>query len=108
MAPLLTVFNHLVLPPKVPGEADTDSASIANAIGQRLVHACDTLITIAGRSEDAWASIQHCLHACLRVNQGRLEKASLKLEFHNLQPGETLILHIVEQNAALLVRRDVG
>ena len=107
MASLLTVFNHLVLPPKVPGQADPDSASIGNSIGSLLLHACDTLISLAGHSEEAWVSIRRCLHACLRVNQGRLEKAALELEFRNLQPGETLILHIVEQNAALLVRRNV-
>ena len=109
MSSLSSIFNHLVLPPKLPGQADPNSATIENGILLRFIHACNTLRNIT-RSESAeiWESMRRLLHACLRLNAGgRLEKASMLLEFEKIKPNDTLILYVVEQNAALLVRRNV-
>jgi hypothetical protein len=108
MALLESLFNHLVLPPKLPGQQDTDTELINENILTRLIHACNTLGNITGQEfADTWASIGHSLRLCLHLNQGRLEKSSMLYEFCHLQPNHLLILHIVEQNAALLVRRQV-
>jgi len=108
MALLESVFNHLVLPPKLPGQLDTDKEDIESSILTRLIHACDTLGKLSGQEfTQTWASLLKSLRVCLNVNQGRLEKKSMLHEFCSLQPNDLLILHVVEQNAALLIRRHV-
>jgi hypothetical protein len=108
MALLESVFNHLVMPPKLPGQLDTDTEGIEHDILTRLIRACDTLGKFAGQEfAETWASLCHSLRVCLNVNQARLEKGLMLQEFYNLQPNNLLILHVVEQNAALLIRRHV-
>lgn len=105
---LESVFNHLVLPPKLPGQPDTDTPGIEHSILTRLIRACDTLDKLAGQGfAETWAPISNSLCTCLNLNRGRLEKASLLQEFQSIQPKVSLILHVVEQNAALIIRRDM-
>ncbi len=106
MTLLESVFNHLVLPPRLPGQQDTDITDIEQSILTRLIRACDTLGRLTGPSlAPTWASVRHSLRVCRKINPGRLEKASLLQEFSTLRPKDLLILHVVEQNAALLIRR---
>ncbi|MCJ1402282.1 hypothetical protein MMC11_005502 [Xylographa trunciseda] len=108
MALLESVFNHLVLPPKLPGHRDIDFEGIEQSILTRLIRACDTLGQFTGQPfRETWASVRYSLCMCLNVNPGRLEKASVLQEFSNLQRNGLLILYVVEQNAALLIRRHV-
>jgi hypothetical protein len=105
---LESVFNHLVLPPKVPGQRDTDTEGIERSILARFVRACDTISKFTGQEyAETWTSILRSLSTCLNINQGRLEKRAMLYEFGNIQPKELLILHVVEQNAAVLIRRRV-
>jgi hypothetical protein len=106
MALLERVFNHLVLPPKLPDRLDPNKDDIEHDILKRLIHACDTLSELSGQEfTQTWAPLYKSLRSCLRVNQGRLEKNSMLHEFDSLQHDDLLILHVVEQNAALLIRR---
>jgi hypothetical protein len=108
MTSLESVFNHLVLPPNLPGRQDPDIEAVADSILTRLLRACDTLIKIPdGLFADTWASIRRTLCVCHELNGGRLEKTSLLREFRNLGLDHLLILHVVEQNAAVLIRRHV-
>ena len=108
MALLESLFNHLVLPPKLPGQQDTNTELINEIILTRLINACNTLGKLTGEEFiDTWTSISHSLRLCLHLHQERLEKRSMLYEFCHLQPNHVLILYIVEQNAALLVRRQV-
>jgi hypothetical protein len=100
------VFNHLVLPPKLPAKQDIDIAAIEQCILTRLITACETLAKLATqKSAETWSSIRQSLRICRNINPGRLEKASMLHEFRNLSRKDILILHVVEQNAALLIRR---
>ncbi|KAF7944017.1 hypothetical protein EAE96_010427 [Botrytis aclada] len=101
---LESIFNHLVLPPKLPARQDTDIEAIQQSIMTRLVDACVTLESFTG----LFSSVCHSLHLSLDVNIGHLEKKSILQAFCNLQPHDILILHVVEQNAALLVRLHVN
>jgi hypothetical protein len=108
MALLESVFNHLVLPPKLPGQQDIDIEGIKQSILTRLICACDTLGKFTDQQfAETWASVRRSLRVCLDINPGRLEKASMLQEFCNLQPEDLLILHVVEHNAALLIRHDI-
>ncbi|RFU32830.1 hypothetical protein B7463_g3489, partial [Scytalidium lignicola] len=106
---LESVFNHLVLPPKVPGQADEDTEGIKRNILDRLIQACNTISKYSDEEfERIWASIRSSLRICSELNGDHLEKELLIGEFRNLQPNDQLILHVVEQNAALLIRRHVS
>jgi hypothetical protein len=108
MALLESAFNHLVLPPKLPGQRDIDIESIERSILTRLIHACDTLGKLTGQQfAETWASVLRSLHVCLNVNSGRLEKTLMMQEFCDLQRNDLLILHVMEQNGALLIRRHI-
>ncbi|XP_044715963.1 P-loop containing nucleoside triphosphate hydrolase [Hirsutella rhossiliensis] len=84
MEPLDLVFNHLVLPPKLPNHRDLDTEAIGSAILARLQSACR--VGIAEASFDA----QHFLR-----------------DMANFRPDDVFLLRISEQNAALLIRRHV-
>jgi hypothetical protein len=102
------VFNHLVLPPKLPGYRDGNLNAIEQDILTRLMRACETLRESTGSQFEAtWTSVHESLQSCARINVGRLERASLQREFCDLKPDGLLILYVVQQNAALLVRRRV-
>jgi hypothetical protein len=108
MVLLESVFNHLVLPPKLPGHRDIDIEGIEHDILTRLIRACDTVGKLTSQQfGETWASIRYSLRICLNINPGRLEKVSVLQEFCNLQRNGVLILYVVEQNAALFIRRHI-
>lgn len=109
MALLQSVFNHLVLPPKLPGQQDVDLEAIEQNILTRLIRACDSLENLTGKEfRETWTSIRHSLRICLDIKVVHLERALVREELRKLQRNGMLILYVVEQNAALLVRRGIG
>ena len=109
MASLTSIFNHLVLPPKLPGQQDADIQHISNDILERLIKATSTLGEFVGQKQaPAWCALDQSLRRCQFLHaSGYLEKQSLISAFQNLKHRESLILHILEQNAALIIRPDV-
>ncbi|PQE19066.1 p-loop containing nucleoside triphosphate hydrolase protein [Rutstroemia sp. NJR-2017a BBW] len=108
LALLEAVFNHLVLPPKLPERQDTDIESIQQSILSRLIQACGTLEQSTGNEfRDTWASLRRSLRVCRDTNLGHLEIVSMLKAFADLEENNILILHVVEQNAALLIRRNI-
>ncbi|KAK8065728.1 hypothetical protein PG997_012475 [Apiospora hydei] len=106
MASLEAVYNHLVLPPKVPGGQDSDLDSIQNDILRRLLEACHCLRNITGPElEGTWEAVAKSLKVCQQLNQGRLDKDKLVQAFNTLDNEHVLILYVVQQNAALVIRR---
>ncbi|KAI0116069.1 hypothetical protein F4776DRAFT_319624 [Hypoxylon sp. NC0597] len=105
---LHTVFNHLVLPPQLPGNQDSDIQTLSLEISGRLIHACETVNALVDRPwSDAFEGLLASLNICGSLNSGRLEKSTLLKNLRNLEPNVTLVLYVVEQNAALLIRRDI-
>lgn len=107
MAPLLeSVFNHLVLPPKLPGRQDADRDAVGHNILTRLIHACKTLVALPGQeTQEAWQSVHHLLLTCLELHRDGFDRASLRNAFSRLDVGCPVALHIAEQNCAILIRR---
>ncbi|KAI9742781.1 MAG: hypothetical protein M1818_003510 [Claussenomyces sp. TS43310] len=109
MSLLELVFNHMVLPPKLPGHQDEDTETVNRTILTLLLSACDSVVKLSGQEfANTWHSVQRSLRTCLDINHGRLDKATLLQAFKNLQTNDLLILHVVEQNAALLIRRQIS
>jgi len=109
MASLANVFNHLVLPPGLPGQQDADIEYISNDVLDRLIRATVTLGRLASWEQaSVWHAVRQSLHRCQTLHaRGRLEKQSLISEFRHLEHGQPIILHIIEQNAALIIRLDI-
>ena len=106
----MSVFNHLVLPPQLPGTQDANIESTGDAIIIRLVQATSTLSRLAGQEQTSpWRAIRQYLRRCQSLHaHGRLEKLSLISKFRNFDHEQPLLLHIAEQNAALIVRYNAG
>ena len=105
---LESLYHHLVLPPKLPGKAENDLHIIEKDLLRRLIQAVD-LIKRALNNEagNEYNTLKRCLDVCDVVNEdSRLKKSSLLGAFQELDQGDSLILHIKEQNASLLIQRE--
>ncbi|KUI56442.1 hypothetical protein VP1G_03790 [Cytospora mali] len=108
MSLLEGVFNHLVLPPKLPGRQDPHLEDESQDFIRRLIKAVDTLSTTTNNVQDlddALNSVRQSLRLCSLLNRGRLDKDTLLSALQNLG-SEQLVLYVVEQNAAVLIRRN--
>lgn len=111
MALLDAVVNHLVLPPKVPGkqEPDADLDAVSYDILLRMINACKKVASFANvPSCEAFQTLRTSLEACRALNFDYLDKNTLLEHFRALEADHTLtlILHVVKQNAAILMRRE--
>lgn len=109
LVPLLrTQFNHVALPPNLPGKQDESIDQVECALIDLLRNASRTLGRLTENDIcDQFDVVCHMLDVCKAVNAGgKLDKASLATKFRDLRQKDILILHIAEQNAGLLIRRD--
>ncbi len=102
------VFNHLVLPPEIPGSQDGDVDSVSQNVLVRLIQATEVAINRTPETpwQEAFRDVEDSLRICIQLNRGRLERNSLLQHLKNLVPGRMLILYLNEQNAGLLIRHD--
>ncbi len=107
MASVEAVFNHLVLPPRLPDQQDPDTRAVEQQILSHLVKACDDLRLKADvETAIALDDLLHSLKICGKINQERLDKTLLLTALRGLRSDRVLIVYLVEQNAALLIYRN--
>ncbi|KAK4064684.1 hypothetical protein Trihar35433_8201 [Trichoderma harzianum] len=107
MTLLKSIIDHAVLPPKLPGEREENYQEISDEILKRLVRACEAAMSLAYPPfADAFQSLRESLQAAMNLNRGQLERETLIKHFSKLQPNTVLICYVVEQNAAVLIRRE--
>jgi hypothetical protein len=98
------VFNHLVLPPKLPGGQDPHLDEEGRDFVTRLTAAIDTFNTATDENHSGpLSSLQKSLDICSHLNRGLLDKNTLAVAFKDFGQAP-LVLHVVEQNAALIIR----
>ncbi|KAF9890132.1 hypothetical protein FE257_006293 [Aspergillus nanangensis] len=105
-AVLRGIFNHLALPPKLPGTEDPDKAAIEVALIRRLLKATTTLISLApDGANQGLNQLRQSLETCLEVHRdGDLNKDELLNALSvDIPSGVTGILYIEEQNAGLTI-----
>ncbi|KAL9083910.1 MAG: hypothetical protein Q9165_008317 [Trypethelium subeluteriae] len=104
---LNSVYNHIVLPPCLPGGDDQNLKDIESDLMTRLVKACRTIRDILGGEHYAELdAIRRSLETAKLVNaRQKVNKDSLFSELQSLRQNETLILHVREQNAGVLIAR---
>ncbi|KAJ6256008.1 hypothetical protein Dda_9302 [Drechslerella dactyloides] len=104
------VFNHIVLPSQLPTKEDNDVDAIATDLLQLATMAVRDLRDIVydryyPQLSLVYQSLANYKMVCVN---GVLIKQVLLQQLRGLELKEQLILHITKQNAAILVRREVG
>jgi hypothetical protein len=100
------IFNHLVLPPRLPGVQDK-IAAVESALLHRVHSTAVNLHNqVQGPFQASYEALQTSLQACRNIHINRnLDRRTLAEELLNIRPKHILILHITEQNAGLLIWR---
>lgn len=104
------LLNHVVFPERLPSRQDADIRALDINLVDSLIHAAEAL---AGMTSDAdkgiWQDVRKTLIVARALNDdtdaGGLEKTSILESFRQLAPTTSLILHVREQNAGLLIKR---
>ncbi|KAK1971591.1 hypothetical protein LY78DRAFT_688890 [Colletotrichum sublineola] len=105
------LYNHLVLPAKLPHQQDADQQAdvVKKALAKRMAAAAKVMSELPNnekQSRDAWGLVSQMLLASNELYRGgRVDKASLLRELEQLGPSGCIILHIETQNAGLIIRR---
>jgi hypothetical protein len=101
----LQVYHHAVLPRHVPGREDRNLYRVESELLRRLIDAVKLLVPHTPLDDLAGIdAIRLALSTCSALNiEGKIDRAMLIKEMRQLEAKRVLILHVTEQNAALLV-----
>ncbi|KAL4920688.1 hypothetical protein BDW62DRAFT_198579 [Aspergillus aurantiobrunneus] len=105
---LLSIFNHVVLPPELPGESNPQGEPVDREMLRRLL---DAVTIMKNKSQDdlfpVWQRIEDTLKASSLANEGGIcNKSALVRLFGKLSPENALLVRVREQNAGLLIRKE--
>ncbi|KAM3508890.1 hypothetical protein MY11210_006533 [Beauveria gryllotalpidicola] len=105
---LEAVFDHLVLPPKLPAGPEDDSIPLSWELTTRLITACRQIASTS--SPSPWETLDTSL-LLTRSLQGPVSMETLMSAFSTIAQEEGEIwfaLHVAQQNAAIIVYRSKG
>jgi hypothetical protein len=108
---LKSLFNHTALPPRLPGKLESSIDQIDDHLVARLLSAIKPFTTCQPDSHflTTLQCLQRSLNIARRVNAGgKLTKDSLLEAMRELKGVEMVIIYVMEQNAALLLRRETA
>lgn len=99
-------FNHVVLPPRLPGTQDGRVEDVERDLLSRLLAATRKVKDCAVNEDlSVWQGIEQSLQTCGLVNEnGYVNRVALVDALHELDEHRSIIVHITEQNAGLLIR----
>ncbi|KAE8377081.1 hypothetical protein BDV26DRAFT_293508 [Aspergillus bertholletiae] len=105
---LALTFNHVVLPPRLPGKRETEAQvlEVQNDLLSRVLDAVGQLKSINdATSVVPWGSIEKTLRNIEEVTtEAWVNEVSLLGALKELQPGNAIILHVALQNACIIIR----
>ena len=106
---LESLVHHIALPPQLPQQQERLSTlnKIQDALLDHLLAATNILDAL--HLGTPWHCIRRSIQTCKTINSGgTINKTALLAAFRELENGsdEVLILHVAEQNAAVLIRRE--
>ncbi|RHZ47792.1 uncharacterized protein CDV56_101182, partial [Aspergillus thermomutatus] len=106
---LALTFNHVALPPQLPGNRDGDAETekVNRELVERLLRSVNILRSVCDKSStEVWDTIEKLLRTCILLNgNGFVNRDAALCAFKDIAPGDALILHIAQQNACLYLRR---
>lgn len=103
---LESLVHHIALPPQLPQQQERVLSKIQDALLDHLLAATNTLTSL---DSVLWNCIRRSIQSCKNINSGgTINKPALLAAFRELENGsdEVLVLHVVEQNAAVLIQRE--
>lgn len=105
---LESLVNHVVLPPRLPGKQSPRLDKIGQSLLDKMIDATRDMARLPEiQSINTWECLRRSLQTCKSLNEGgKLNASSLSATFREMVGQDTIILHIAEQNAALLIRRE--
>lgn len=107
---LETLLNHVVFPEQLPSRPDVGIRALERDLVNSLIKAAEALVVTASDAHRSiWEDVRKTLIVARTLNNDTdvegLEKTSLLESFRQLEPTSSLILHVREQNAGLLIKR---
>lgn len=102
---LAQLYNHVVLPRNVPGSEDRNLYNIESELVRRLTRAVKSLAEHASLDDlPSLDAVRLAFSTCGALNiEGKIDRTLLIKEMRQLDGQQALILHVTEQNAALLI-----
>jgi hypothetical protein len=102
---LLHQYYHAALPRDVPGKSDSNLFEVEAALTDRLIDAVNIIKPLASLEHQTQLdTIRLALTNSRAINiEGKIDKHVLMKELRDLERQQLLILHVTEQNCALLV-----
>ncbi|KAF2110805.1 hypothetical protein BDV96DRAFT_190990 [Lophiotrema nucula] len=104
------VYHHIVLPRAVPGAENGNLERIEAVLWDRLVDAIKTTTAFALPADQHLLDnvrLSHMTSKAIHV-QGRVDQKLLTTKLESLEHEQTLLLHLAQQNAAVLIYRQTG
>lgn len=105
------LFHHLALPQQLPHAEDADLSAIEASLTDQLLVAVSLMRDSARDALQSgsccvWERVRQCLAVSKAIlNDGRVDRIRLLSALRTIQPLEVLLLHVRNQNAALLIHR---
>lgn len=100
---LEAVFDHLVLPPKLPAAPEDDSIPLSWELTNRLIRACGFLESPS--SEIPWRSLDASLLLTRDLHRPVLALTLVTAFSTIAQEDSWLALHVAQQNAAIIIHK---
>lgn len=100
-------FNHIAFPPKLPGTRDPQVELVERDLLTRLRTAVHTTKAYSSDNDatSVWESVEESLEICQFINENSfINREALDSTLRSLKPDHTLILHVTQQNAGLIIR----
>jgi hypothetical protein len=103
---LRSIFNHVVLPPELPGHADEHPEAVEKELMRRLLNTVTLMKTKADEELfPTWQILENTLKLSSIVNEGVIcNKAALIEALKKVGSENAVIVRVQEQNAGLLIR----
>lgn len=104
---LEAVFDHVVLPPRLPAAPETNSMPLNWELMARFLDACKQMR--CRETENLWDTVEASLLLTQHLNRGPASKESLAAAFSQVAQDESvawLVLHAVQQNAVIIIHKN--
>lgn len=98
-------YNHIVLPVNVPGAEDGDIVRVERALLDRMHHAIGEFLPFVPQAhQESITAVKTAMWTCRTLHvEGTIDKNALLIELPGVLNGTMLILHVKQQNAAVLI-----
>ncbi|KAM5341666.1 hypothetical protein ACJ41O_014697 [Fusarium nematophilum] len=101
------LYNHLVLPPRLPHRQDMNMNEIESSLVSRLLASVKHLRDLPENEfRSTWNSVGRALQATKSIHSsGHVDRTILSQELNDLGESEFLVVYVRCQNCALFIRR---